>query len=61
MSPLWYNERANQKKVSCVTCRNFSFNNLIAGAFFCNKKMSMIPTREPEEKHICKDYNSKNE
>lgn len=60
MSPFWYNEQANQKKVSCATCKNMYYN-MLTGKFYCNKKKYLIPTREPEEKHICKDYNSSNE
>lgn len=55
MSPFWYNEHANQKKVSCVNCKNLSYN-MLAGQFYCKKKQCKIPTREPEDQHVCKDF-----
>lgn len=60
MHPFWYNEQANQNKVCCASCRNLYYN-MFTGKFYCSKKNYIIPTKEPEEKHICKDYNSNNE
>lgn len=58
MRPFWYNEQANQKKVCCMSCGNLSYN-MLAGLFFCSKTKNVIPTKEPEDKHICKYFKSK--
>lgn len=59
MHPYWYDVYAQKEKVRCIDCKNLCYN-MLAGGFFCKKRCCVIPTREPEDKHVCSDFKNKN-
>lgn len=55
MHPFWYDVLVTENKVTCIKCNNLRFN-MFTGHFYCSENKSPIPTKNPEDEHICKSF-----